>query len=1248
MLGGFSVRLDGRPVEDACYGKMRALLAYLALESGRAHSREALAGLLWAGNDPITARGNLRRTLSDLRRVLETPSGPELFAADKQTVRLLPVFWLDVNAFDSPLDGPDQDERSISLYAGDFLAGLHLPDAPEFQVWAENRREGLQRRALALLERQAQRSLEQGNYPKAQGYVMRHLALAPWDEPAHRLAMRIFALSGQESAAREQYAACRRVLEQELGVAPDTETDRLHASILAGGLRPSLSVPSQRKPASAASVERRQLTVLYCELTAFADDPEDAALKQDELLRRCIAIVDDLGGHALPALVGGLVAYFGYPLADEHAVHRAVRAALAATALTDESGALRASVHTGMVVVGDDDVRPDVAGRITRQALHMLHGTQAAVTVSGDTYRLVEGYVVAESLGPLDFPGASGVCERFRVTGESGARTRLDASARLTPLAGRSQELARFSAWWQDAVEGRRRTILIRGEPGIGKSRLVQALRQSLAGQQHQVRELRCFPEANQSPLHPFITLMEAQFGFLPGDAPDVRFGKLVAYVEREFPAIAREAIPCWAPLLSLPLGHGYAPLDLSPRRIKERTRELLLAVPTALAARQPMLLILEDLHWIDPSSRELLDLFITRQGAGAVLVIMTARPEFVPDWPQGLDATLSLGPLEDADVADIVAAVGQDIPASVCANIVSRADGVPLFAEEMAKFASAGEAQGIPATLKDLLAARVDVLGPAKAVAQLAATQGREFDLQVLHHAAPPDMEVATAVSALEKSGLVEALGPAGFQFKHALVQEAAYESQTKAARLAAHGRIARALCEISPEVAEMRPELLAHHFACAGDAHAAIRYWTLAGQRAARNAAYPEAIAHFDAALKQAAALPDEAERNGLEFSLLVALGPVLNAAKGYGAKEVAEANARIRQLVGVVGDGPDLYPAKWGLIIGTIAAVGSRGMPEAARQLRESVRGNPVLEMAAQFLVTNASFWLGEFAAGAESHRQVMALSRPEWRPVQIEQFGTDITLFSAGLASFARWFLGEPEQALVLGLGAVDEARASGHQHTLAQALSYAAALYRWLNRPEEAAALATEAIEISLRHEFPLWIACGYLSRGWAKVMLGRVEEGLEELHGSIALMRQSLGGISVVFLASLIDSYLHLGRYGEALEQVEIALADAAATGDGHYLSELHRLKGECLLGLASDNQAQALASFDQAIALAASQGALALELRAAVSKARLLHRMGRGAEGAQQLTAVYGRFAEGGDTFDLCEAKRCLDLLSA
>jgi DNA-binding SARP family transcriptional activator/tetratricopeptide (TPR) repeat protein len=1256
LLGGFDVYLNGRPVTGFAYNKMRALLAYLAVEREQDHKREALAELLWSDYEPAAARNNLRRTLADLRRALESPSGKTMFSAGKHTIRFIPNGYIDVLDFVRQ-QNQDHDERIIALYRGEFLAGLSLPDSPDFEDWLQIQREALHRRSLALLELLSDRHQQSGDYGKALPFALRQTELVPWDEDALRRAMRLYALNGQSSAALHQYEVCCRLLKKELGALPSEETRHLSERIRNGELQGELPDAMQAPMPNIVSpspAERRQATVLYCELIPMmTDDPDEAMERLDQPQARCMEVIRQFSGHIVQTYGGGLLAYFGYPQAHEYAARLAVQAALVITRTAAHGIDIRVSVHTGLIIT-DGAFMPDTAGMTSRlPALLRDSAAPNEVTISRETHCLVAGYFDCISLGVQVFPGFPRAMEVFKVLGDSGARSRLEAAAQLTPLVGRKAEIAELMRAWEKSTQGFRQIVLVQAEAGIGKSRLLHTLKLRLADRPHANCELRCFPEFSQSPFYPLIAMLEDILGFVPSDSPGVKFGKLVGWLEQRktyptYPESAQLAVPLLANLLSLPLGEHYQQPDLSPQKQKERTITILLDLLQALAVQQPVLLIVEDLHWVDPSTLELLTLCIEQEVTGAILGVFTARPEFVPPWKRTLVSTLALAPLLNDEVAEIIASLSGDISAATLCRIVERADGVPLFAEEMAKIASLDNQVNIPATLHDLLTVRMDNMGEAKYTAQLAATIGREFVLDLLLKVSPLSaFQLRHSLDQLQDAGLVFNTTDAVFQFKHALIQEAAYQSQARADRQAAHRRIVYALLADFPDVVETKAEIIAQHLDSAGEFHSAIDYWLKAGQHAIINSAIEEAIAHFNAGLQRVMTLPPDNTRDRLESELRLNLGTALIAAKGYGSVEAGEAYARALALVEPLADQAGVYQALWGMWLTSSSRIGHLHSLELAEKLLSlaECKNDPLPLQQALYAMGNSLLWTGQLEKSRLCLERSIALYQSSHHHTMVSVFGENIRVSCGAQLSWVLWLLGFPDRAQAVGTQTMALAHELNHPYSLCYARLHYSELALWMRQIEKVRQLAEENIMQADRHGFPLWLLLGSVMHGWALSMQG-VAAGIAPMQEGLDIVRGAMSGIEAYFLGMLCEACFHLGRWEESLSALNQTLDVMNAKDDRFLQSEALRLKGECLLKISAANMEEAEACFSQALSISRRQEAKSLELRATVSMARLWLQQGKQEEARQSLEDIYCRFTEGFCSPDLQEVTELLALL--
>lgn len=670
----------------------------------------------------------------------------------------------------------------------------------------------------------------------------------------------------------------------------------------------------------------------------------------------------------------------------------------------------------------------------------------------------------------------------------------------------------------------------------------------------------------------------------------------------------------------------------------------------------QPVLVLLEDLHWADPSTLELIGYLLQQESASRVLLLLTARPEFRPRWPV---EHIRLTPLREHESAAIVGSVTGDgvLSDEWRERIVRLSDGVPLFLEEMTRMVLSADTPvssdgtgsiPIPATLHDLLMARLDGLGEARQTAQWGSVLGREFAHKLLRAVVPFDKERLQAdIERLAQSGLLfvrETAKGIVYQFKHALVQKAAYQSQLKRDRQLAHQRVAQVIQERFPEIIETQPELFAQHLTAAGETRRAIDYWLIAGQRAINRYANLEAIHHLTTGLELLATLPDFAERERIELDLNLALGAASIAAKGYGSPEVVQAYGRALELSQHEWDDRKLFEVLWGLW----ASSSSRsGYPESRRlghrllEIAQRTR-EPALEIRACHALGNVCTNLADYAAARDYLERGIEIYRNQpTRPA--EAIDVDPLVGNLSFLSWALWLQGFPAQALEKSRQAVQEARSISDPYPLGYALVFASMLHRFRREPEMAARLAEETISLARQHGLHLWLAAGIAYQGWAQAVQGN-PAGVAMISEILELMRQSMDGAAVSFLALLADAQGHAGEFDAQLGTLVETLALVEKRDDRYFEAELYRMKGECLLaGTLGKRVSEAEECFRKALEISRRQGARSLELRAAMSCARLWRTQARVDEARALLAEVYEWFTEGFDTADLQEAEALL-----
>jgi TOMM system kinase/cyclase fusion protein len=1009
-----------------------------------------------------------------------------------------------------------------------------------------------------------------------------------------------------------------------------------------------------------SSGERRQVTVVRCGLigrSGQALDPEELLEHMPQLQAVVSETVQRFEGNLQPGLGGELHATFGYPQAHEDDARRAVHTALEIAARFEQARgpSVRIGLHTGTVVVaraagswreelalGD---LPNLAGAV--QGL----GGPGAVVVSRSTCRLIERYFVCEEIEPA---------RAWRVLQPRDLQSGDDSTTGvvLVPLVARGQELELMLERWSLAREGKGQVVLLAGEAGIGKSRLIRELRRQLGGDKPIWLELHGSPYHRNSILYPVIELLRR---WLDLNRESGEQGiSLLEETLRQYGLPVEEMAPVLAALLSVPLDGRYEPLSLSPEGQRKRTLEAVLAVLLEMAERRPVVLAVEDLHFIDPSTLELLG-HVLQQGASTrIFTVMTYRPDFQPPWGQRSYLTqLSLGPLSGRQIELMIErmAGGRTLPAPVLAQIIEKADGVPLVIEEMVKMVlEAGPQEGsgailkpleIPATLRDSLMARLDRLGSAKELAQLAATLGREFSHELLVEVAPWDetwlhRELTRLVDAelLYRRGLPPR---ARYLFKHGLIQDAAYESLLRSHRQEFHQRIAEVLERKFPQTADSQPELVAHHYTEAGRAPEALGWWYRAGEKALRGSGHKEAVGHLTRALELLSSLPESPERDQREIGLRVSLGVAAGSAGSFAEPEVQHSFERARDLCSRAGQTPQLFPALRGLYIFYVLTGKPRTARETAQQLLRLAESadNPVTLLSGHQAMGFTAMVLGDLPqARAYLERGITFYDLERARSAPILA-GPQPGVECLGNLSWVLWFLGYPDQALARSQEMLTVAREIGQPFSIACALFFAGELRAFRREPEAVREINEELLELSTRQEFPYWRIMGTAQRGWLRTQDGKAEEGAVDIRAG-----SQFGGLrrDPHVFAFLAEAYRSLGRTAEALEALDGSV-DMVDAGQTLYQAELHRLRGELLADQGAAEE-DVIDQFACALGVARQQSSRALELRAATSLARHWAARGKKAEAREMLEPVYQAFTEGLETADLVEARGVLGTL--
>jgi TOMM system kinase/cyclase fusion protein len=997
---------------------------------------------------------------------------------------------------------------------------------------------------------------------------------------------------------------------------------------------------------SAVAGERRQLTAMCCRVRVAVDaDAGSDIEEQDDVLRAalavCARVVDSCNGRVISALGDELLIYFGYPRAEEDDARRAARAALAlALAAREESERLAArgvgievgvGIHTGLVVAGDlhGAAGPNVAvGATPRLAARLASLAPAGwITVTAETQRLLRASFELEAHETRVLDGIAAPIEIFRLHQEREGQTPgLTPDGSKAPLIGRDHELELLLERWRRVSAGAGQCSLITGEPGIGKSRLARELRDRMAKESHTFIEGRCSPHTQNTALFPVVELLGRALGL---DQERELRGK-VARLEAQLGAYGfplPEVMPLFLPLFSLPLDARYAPLDVSPQRKKTLTLDAVTSLLFTMAERTPVVLLVEDLHWADATTLELLAQVVREAPSAPMCVLMTARPEFSPAFSTAGMLQLPLGRLDHGHIeAMATELIGRKtLPAAFIEQVVSRADGIPLFVEELTRMmiesgilverGGGYELSGplsdlkIPGTLRALLTVRLDRLERAKETAQLAAALGREFSVEVLSAASPlGPAAVQEDLDKLMLAGIVlrkRRLKDPVAVFKHALVRDAAYESLSRGAKQRAHARIAATLEERFPEVVRARPDLLAHHHAAADQRGPAVQYAEKASQQALQRSAYAEAVAHASNVVDWSGALPPD-EAVGVALAANGVLSQAMMATRGWAdiqVKATAEHSAALLRRLD--RSSPHKIPALWSLFAYHHTASNRPSARAVAEELviEAEGSGDNGLLAAAMTILGITLHPEGDIAGARRALERAIELYDPEIHRDHGARIGLDSLVLAKTLLAHLRWFAGESGEAFELIASALQWAREIGHVPSIAIGLLYGCQVYQFAGDKKTTAAMAGEILALAGKYGLPAYEGYAAIIHAWAT--------GNEQQADAILGALVALGcKLCLSYYSSLVaDNLAERGCLDEAIARIDRCLALCGESGEHYYAPELYRRRAMYVLQRGPDDEG-AQASLEQAARLARSQDMPRIE---AIATMELHRRFGGG-----------------------------------
>ena len=1291
VLGGLGIQLDGAdsPLELATR-KSKALLAYLALSPGLTRSREHLATVLWGRSAEEQARASLRQTLTSLRKVLPE-TGDAVIRTDSHGVWLeADGIRVDAHEFEKLVvdESPESLEQAIALYRGDLLDGFSLREE-SFEEWAAGERRRLRELALQAFSDLLSHYARSDRLEPGIQIAERLLTMDPLQEWAHCALMRLYSRTGRRETALRQYQECTRILDRELGIAPADQTRQLAEEISRTSDSPVTTAadpppePRANNPVPAVPAERKQLTVLCARIHEIVhdSDPEAAMLRVDPVLETMVDAIDRFGGTVSHIRGDGVTALFGAPLAHED---HAVRACYAALAIRDGLASspapdIRVGVHSGEAVVrtvGDEHSRHyDAVGPVAQVADRIDAVIDpGAIGITAETWRLAEGFVEVTALGGRSLDGVADPVELSALRARSTLRSLWEArSARaLTRFIGRETEMIRLAELLERAARGTGQVVAVMGEPGIGKSRLVHEFLNSPSIAGWTVLETGTTSHDASATYLPVANLLRAWFDIGERDAQSEVARKLRAGIR----AVDLDLDPMLPPLfalLDLPVEDPQWS-TLSPPQRRQRTLEAVNAALIRLSHARPLIVVVEDLHWIDVGTQAVLEHLVESVGAARVMLLFTHRPEYRHEWfTKTYFSQLRLDPLGADNANRLLGALLGENPelAQLRNRLIERTEGTPFFVEESVRaLVETGALVGkqgafrpgrpiesfeIPSTVQAVLATRIDRL-PAdeKAMLQTAAVIGKDVPVELLEAIVDVDGEalgeILNSLQSAEFLYQTRLLSNPEYTFKHALTHQVAYETVLKERRRAVHVRLVTLIEELYADRLDEQVERLARHSLGGELWDKAVHYLLRSASKAIQRSAHQQAIEYLERGLGLIASLPVAPERLQQELDYQKSLGVTMMAAKGWAAREVLDAYTRARALCEELGDERELFIALRGQ--GQYHMI--RGESRIAHDLGDRcVALSAGSDDIGVHIETHHLFWTNSFFMGdyrdAELHcgKGIEMYESDRDHSLTYIYSGHDPGVCCRSFSALIQCICGYPDRALEGCRQALDLAERLDHPLTtaLAQwAFSYA---HMFRREPEAVRDWAEREIAVCEEYLLPLLHSQGMFQLGWALSELGEPDEGIARMREGLAAISATGAEMGLPYFVALLGEALGKADMpDEGLQEVERALATADQHNARFQFSEILRLKGEVLLMLSKSNGAAAEACYRESVQAADEQGARLAKLRSTVSLARFLQDAGDTKSARTVLQPAFASVTEGRNTPASKEAATLLETL--